>query len=88
MKLKRRHFLCGAGGLTLGLPLLEAFGSKYVAAQTAKRTPFVIYVVHSNGVVQAGNGGDPEWWWPSKAGPLSQDAMTADLSAKRATGLD
>jgi len=86
MNFTRRHFLRGAGGVTLALPLLEAFGSKYVQAQTAARTPFVIHVVHSNGVVQAG-GGDPEWWWPSKAGPLTTDAMVADLAAKRATGV-
>jgi hypothetical protein len=87
MNITRRNVLRGIGGVTLGLPLLEAFGEKYAKAQTAKRSPFVIYVVHSNGVVQAGGGADPEWWWPSKVGPLNSTDMTADLAVKRATGV-
>ena len=39
-------------------------------------------MVNANGVVQAGTaiGGstDPEWFWPSAAGPLTVAGLTAD----------
>ena len=53
-KMNRRLVLQGAGGLMLGLPLLEAFMPRQAAAQAAMRSPFVIIVVNDNGVVQAG----------------------------------
>jgi hypothetical protein len=91
MKLNRRHFLRGVGGVTLGLPLLEAFLPRRARAAPMARSPFAIFVVHSNGVVQAGtdikNNPDPEWYWPSTQGPLTTAGLVADLANKRATGV-
>ena len=60
----RRLVLKGAGGLMLGLPLLEGFMSSKASAQTATRSPFVIIVVGDNGVIQAsatlGGASEPE----------------------------
>ena len=54
-EITRRNVLRGAGGLMLGLPLLETFMPREAAAQAAAaRSPFVIIVVGDNGVVQAG----------------------------------
>jgi hypothetical protein len=81
-KMNRRFVLQGAGGLMLGLPLLEAFMPRQAAAQAAMRTPFVIIVVNDNGVVQAGVSlsvaNEPEKFWPTALGPLTKDSLLAD----------
>lgn len=81
-KINRRLVLQGAGGLMLGLPLLDAFMPRNAAAQTAMRSPFVIIVVNDNGVVQAGanlgGNGEPEKFWPTKLGPLTKESLLAD----------
>jgi len=88
-KMSRRLVLRGAGGLMLGLPLLEAFMPRQAAAQDAMRSPFVILVVNDNGVVQAGVnlsvGGEPEMFWPTALGPLTKESLLAD-KATRAMG--
>ena len=70
--MNRRLVLRGAGGLMLGLPLLETFMPRQASAQTAMRSPFVIIVVGDNGVVQAGvtlgGSGEPEKFWPTATG--------------------
>ena len=81
--MRRRQFLRGIGGVTLGLPLLDAFVPRWArAAPAAVRSPFVAIMVNANGVVQAGTavGGstDPEWFWPSAPGPLTVASLTAD----------
>jgi Protein of unknown function (DUF1552) len=91
LTLRRRHFLKGIGGVTLGLPLLDAFVSRTARGQSAPaRSPYVAIVVHANGVVQAGSavGGstDPEWFWPSAAGPLTVASLTADSGAPDPSG--
>jgi hypothetical protein len=81
-KMNRRLVLRGAGSLMLGLPLLEAFMPRSAAAQEAARSPFVIIVVNDNGVVQAGvtlsGGGEPERFWPTAIGPLTEASLLAD----------
>jgi hypothetical protein len=46
------------------------------------RSPFVLFVVNDNGVVQAGTtlagGGEPEKFWPTAPGPLTKDSLLAD----------
>jgi hypothetical protein len=88
-KLNRRLVLRGAGGLMLGLPLLEGFLPRRAAAQSATRSPFVLFVVSDNGVVQAGVtlGGAPEVerFWPTATGTLTQASMLADKPT-RSTG--
>jgi len=89
LKMNRRLVLRGAGGLMLGLPLLEGFMPRQAAAQAAVRSPFVLIVVSDNGVVQAGvtlNGAaEQERFWPSANGALTQASMLADKPT-RATG--
>lgn len=86
----RRRFLIGAGGVTLGLPMLDVFMPRRANAQTAAQPPFVLIVVQGNGVVQAGKAidgsTDPENFWPTKTGTLATAALDAD-KATRATGL-
>jgi hypothetical protein len=86
MKINRRLVLRGAGGLMLGLPLLEAFMPRRAAAQDAVRSPFVIIVVNDNGVVQAGvtldGNGEPEKYWPTALGPLTKESLLADKATR------
>jgi len=87
--MNRRMVLRGAGGLMLGLPLLETFMPRKASAQTAARSPFVLLVVGDNGVVQAGVSlsvsSEPEKFWPTATGALTNASMTAD-KATRSTG--
>jgi len=82
LTMRRRQVLRGIGGVTLGLPLLDAFMPRSARAGTSVRSPYVAVVVQANGVVQAGaaigGGTDPEWFWPSAAGPLTVASLTAD----------
>src|SRR3982751_1625215 len=89
-EITRRNVLRGAGGLMLGLPLLETFMPREASAQAAAaRSPFVIIVVGDNGVVQAGVSlsvsSEPEKFWPTATGTLTKASMTAD-KATRSTG--
>src|SRR6478752_3047239 len=89
-EITRRNVLRGAGGLMLGLPLLETFLPREASAQAAAaRSPFVIIVVGDNGVVQAGVSlsvsSEPEKFWPTATGALTKASMTAD-KATRSTG--
>jgi hypothetical protein len=87
--MNRRMVLRGAGGLMLGLPMLETFMPRKASAQTATRSPFVLIVVGDNGVVQTGvslsGSGEPEKWWPTATGSLTTASMLADKPT-RATG--
>jgi len=89
LDMTRRTVLRGAGGLMLGLPLLETFMPRKASAQTATRSPFVLIVVGDNGVVQAGVSlsvsTEPEMFWPTATGALTTASMTAD-KATRSTG--
>ena len=84
--MNRRMVLRGAGGLMLGLPLLETFMPRKASAQTAARSPFVLIVVGDNGVVQAGvtlgGAGEPEKFWPTATGALTKDKMLADKTTR------
>jgi hypothetical protein len=87
--MNRRMVIRGAGGLMLGLPLLETFMPRKASAQTATQSPFVLIVVGDNGVVQAGVSlsvsSEPEKFWPTATGALTNASMTAD-KATRSTG--
>lgn len=89
LTMNRRMVLRGAGGLMLGLPLLEGFLPRKASAQTMTRSPFVLIVVGDNGVVQAGvtlgGSAEPEKFWPTTTGTLTKAGMLAD-KATRATG--
>lgn len=77
----RRRFLIGAGGVTLGLPILEGLLPRKVHAATP---PFLGIICSANGVVQAKTG-EAEAWWPTATGALTSAAMLADKPT-RATG--
>jgi Protein of unknown function (DUF1552) len=77
----RRQFLVGAGGVTLGLPILQAFMPRKAHAATP---PFLGVICSANGVVQA-KSGEVEAWWPTKVGALTAAGMLADKPT-RATG--
>src|SRR3954470_22845263 len=89
LEMNRRMVLRGAGGLMLGLPLLETFLPREASAQSSARSPFVLLVVGDNGVVQAGVNlsvsTEPERFWPTATGALTKASMTADKAA-RSTG--
>src|SRR3954451_6574730 len=89
LQMNRRTVLRGAGGLMLGLPLLETFLPRAASAQTTARSPFVLIVVSDNGVVQAGVSlnvsAEPERFWPMATGTLTKASMTTD-KATRSTG--
>lgn len=79
----RRLFLGGIGGVTLGLPILEALAPRNASAQELA-PPFLALVSSDNGVVQA-RPSEVEAWWPSRVGSLTRESMTADR-ATRCTG--
>lgn len=85
--LSRRHFLRGAGGITLGLPLLDAFTINTAAAASPER--FALFVVGANGVAMADpSRGEPEKFWPSRTGPLTAESLRADdLQNQRTVGM-
>lgn len=75
-RFERRRFLRGAG-VSLGLPLLDAFSVKPAAAAVAPG--YAVFVVAMNGVQQAGGyGNEPERFWPSNTGVLTRASMMAD----------
>ncbi len=64
-RVRRRNFLRGAAGLTVGLPFLEALPDRSAWAQN--ETPvFSLFMVAANGVV-------PQDFFPSSAGPLGSN---------------
>ncbi len=85
-KINRRLVLRGAGGLMLGLPLLEGFLPRRANAQTEVRSPFVLIVVSDNGVVQSGVtlGGapEPERFWPTTGGAMTKASLLAAKAAR------
>lgn len=83
--LSRRIFLRGAGGITLGLPLLDAFSANTAAAATVTDR-FALFVVGANGVAMADSSrGEPEKFWPSQIGPLTYDSLRADDTQRQRT---
>ncbi len=85
--LSRRLFLRGAGGITLGLPLLDAFGANTASAASPDR--FALFVVGANGVAMADpSRGEPEKFWPSQVGPLTSESLSMDdLQNQRTVGM-
>ena len=74
----RRLFLRGAAGVLLGLPLLESLGGQRGRAQSqAAGSPFAIFMRQGNGCQQS-YGSEPDRFWPTKLGPLTQASMQAD----------
>lgn len=78
--------LRGAGGLMLGLPMLETFLPRAATAAAAMPSPFTLIVVGDNGVVQSGvtlgGAAEPERFWPTAGGALTRDGMLADKATR------
>src|SRR5688572_32600285 len=70
----RRKFLRGLGGVSVGLPVLDAFRAHEARAQGARKKVFSVFMLQANGVAQA-MGSEPERFWPRAAGALSDDTM-------------
>ena len=79
----RRRLLQGAGGLMIGLPLLETFASRRALAQATGpgRKIYTVFMQQQNGVIQ-------EQFWPTAFGPLGPATMdtraVSELSAHAA----
>ncbi|HEY8943826.1 MAG TPA: DUF1552 domain-containing protein [Polyangiaceae bacterium] len=85
----RRLFLKGIGGVTLGLPLLDALEPRRaLAAEEPLR--FALFVVGANGVAMAdpSRQGETEMFWPTKTGALTKESLEADdTQSKRTVGM-
>ncbi len=79
-RISRRHLLRGIGGATLALPLLEALVPDDALADNGGYTPYAIFLRQANGVAQAvgGSAAEPERYFPSALGPLTQSGMEAE----------
>lgn len=71
----RRAFLRGVGGVSVSLPLLDAFMPRQVRAADMPRC--AVFIRQGNGVAQAGNN-EPERFWPKNLGALTKASMQAD----------
>lgn len=76
-KLSRRWFLKGAGGVTLGLPLLDASRARGADPGPLK---FALFVVGSNGVAMEdpSREGEVETFWPTSTGALTVESLQAE----------
>jgi hypothetical protein len=75
--MNRRMFLRGAGGVMLGLPLLEGLGERKAFADPPTHPRFAVFVRQANGVVQQWDR-EPERFWPRATGALTTASMTAE----------
>ena len=71
--MRRRRFLQAAGGLTLGLPFLPSIH----AARASTGPVYSVFVRCGNGVAQE-EGDEPERFWPSATGALTQASLAAE----------
>jgi len=86
-KMSRRWFLRGMGGVTLGLPLLDA---SHATGQDPAALKFALFVVGANGVAMADSSreGEVEMFWPTATGPLTTESLRAeDTQYSRTLGL-
>lgn len=77
-KLSRRTILKGAGGIAVGLPLLEGLMPRQAAAADDAVEPFAIFFRQANGCASAQNtelGSEPERFWPDNPGALNPDTV-------------
>ena len=78
---RRRLFLTGAAGVTVGLPFLETFATKMARAASPDDPGFVVFMRQGNGCSQAlsfSNPAEPEMFWPRNLGALTAASMAAE----------
>lgn len=76
-RIHRRRFLSGLGGVTIGLPVLDAFLPRRAQAQ-ADRPVYSVFILGHNGIVQNVYGSGNEMYWPRTPGRLTKASMMAD----------
>ncbi len=74
----RRRFLRGAGGVAVGLPLLDVLQPKPVRGAVPAKPVYAAFLTNMNGVQQAGFGAEPERFWPTALGALTKASLAAD----------
>ncbi len=85
--LRRRTFLTGIGGAVIALPFLESLLPRHQRARAAAAKPrFAVFVRQANGVAQADKD-EPERFWPSQLGALSQESLTTTDSDRAVSEL-
>lgn len=82
--LSRRLFLRSTAGVTLALPFLESFAPRAARAQEQIHR-YAIFMRQANGV-QQGLDGEPERFWPSQTGALTQASLQTDFLNDRTVG--
>jgi hypothetical protein len=76
-RIGRRLFLRGAGGVVVGLPMLESFWPRRArAADSVFR--YAVFMRQGNGVQQGRYKTEPDRFWPTQLGALTKASMTAD----------
>jgi len=75
--INRRRFLRGLFGVTVALPFLESLAPRNAKAGVGDVPPYAIFVRQANGVVQK-TGDEPEMFWPSNLGAITDQTMAAD----------
>jgi hypothetical protein len=73
----RRRFLKGLGGISIGLPLLDAFVPRGARASTAKPL-YSVFILGHNGIAQNVYGAGREMFWPRTPGRLTKAGLAAD----------
>jgi hypothetical protein len=83
-RLSRRWFLRGMGGLTLGLPMLDA---SHATGTAPAPLQFALFVVGANGVAMEdpSRQGEVEMFWPTSTGPLTTESLRADDTQRSRT---
>src|SRR5262245_22817548 len=90
MRMTRRHLVLGGlGGAVLGLPWLESLRGRPALAQSAATPPFAVFLRQANGVAAAQDtneiGQEPERFWPTATGPLSDETLADRALAQLAS---
>lgn len=75
VKLDRRRFLLGAGGVAVALPMLEAW-SRARAGVSDDRARCAVFVRAGNGVAQRWDT-EPEQFWPRATGAITTASLMA-----------
>lgn len=75
-RINRRAFLHGASGIAIGLPFLEGLPERSAFGALPANPMFALFICTANGVVQK-DGGDPERFWPTATGAITQANLAA-----------
>lgn len=91
MKMRRRMWLKGAGGVCLALPFLEGLAPRRATAAGDGVEPFAIFLRQANGVAAEQStelGAEPERFWPQQLGTLTPDNVAGRAMDELSDHLD